>query len=136
MVWKSEAPSSIAQPSRSTSVAVGLWISIHSPTLSPTAAGLRMISEISSSAGAAGCSHELAAPGLPRSPAPKRSTDSHQLAPSALSPDAKPRAIELPFGIGKPFAALQSTRSTTAPVADLSTTRPLALYSGTPVPYT
>ena len=49
MMWRSEAPSSIAQPARLTSAAVGLWISNHSPSLSPTAAGLRMISLITSS---------------------------------------------------------------------------------------
>ena len=57
-------------------------------------------------------------------------------APSELSALGTFKLIEWPDGIGKPAAALHSTRSTRAPVLDFSTRRPLELYSGTRVPYT
>src|SRR4029079_7570245 len=136
MTWRSDAPSVRVHPARSTGAEVVLCTSNHSPSLSPTAAGLRITSLITTAGGASGRAHVLPPSGLPKSPSPKRVVDSHQFAPSELSAPGTFKLIEWPDGIGKPAVALHSTRSTMAPVLDFRTRRPLELYSGTPVPYT
>ncbi len=70
----------------------------------------------------------LAAPGVPRSPAPNGVDASHQLAPTLLSSTGFLSAIEAPLGSGKVAPLSHSTRSTSLakPSSSTSSSEPLA----------